>query len=261
MNIDWFTVLAQVINFLVLVALLKRFLYVPIITAMDQREAKITSRLEEAAEKSRNAEHQAGAYQQKLRELAEQREGMLSQARGESDMLRKELIKKARDEANSSQVKWAEAILQQRDVFLMDFRQQAGKQICAIARHALADLANTDLNKAVVDSFLQQLRTLEQVERDQMARSFLKSGDGVLLRSAFEIDPGVRQNIIQTIQAEIAGGIEARFETDPELICGIELKAHGRHIAWNLDDYLESLEESLARALDEEAQARIQGKG
>lgn len=261
MNIDWFTVLAQVINFLVFVALLKRFLYNPIITAMDQREAKITSRLEEAVEKGRNAEHQAEAYQQKLLELAEQREGMLSQARGEADVLRKDLINKARDEAGISQAKWVEAILQQKNAFLMDFRQRAGKQVCAIARQALTDLANADLNQAVVGGFLQRLRTLDQGERDQMAGSIRDSRDGALLRSAFEIDPGVRQRITQIIQAELAEGIEVRFETAPELICGIELKASGRQIAWNLDDYLEALEENLVRALDEEAQARIQDKG
>ena len=38
MGPDWFTVIAQIINFLILVALLKRFLYGPIIRAMERRE-------------------------------------------------------------------------------------------------------------------------------------------------------------------------------------------------------------------------------
>jgi F-type H+-transporting ATPase subunit b len=51
MLIDWFTVVAQIINFLILVALLKHFLYGRIIKAMDQREERINSRLEEAKKK------------------------------------------------------------------------------------------------------------------------------------------------------------------------------------------------------------------
>ena len=52
MQIDWFTVVAQIVNFLTLVGLLKKFLYGPIIRAMDDRERRIASRLEEANDAS-----------------------------------------------------------------------------------------------------------------------------------------------------------------------------------------------------------------
>ena len=58
MLIDWFTVLAQIINFLVLVYLLKRFLYGRIIRAMDERERKIALRLEEAQGRKEEAEQE-----------------------------------------------------------------------------------------------------------------------------------------------------------------------------------------------------------
>ena len=48
MLIDWFTVAAQAVNFLILVWLLKRFLYKPILGAMDAREQRIASRLRQA---------------------------------------------------------------------------------------------------------------------------------------------------------------------------------------------------------------------
>ena len=55
MLIDWFTVIAQIVNFLVLVYLLKRFLYKPIIKAMDGREQRIAGRLEEADKREEEA--------------------------------------------------------------------------------------------------------------------------------------------------------------------------------------------------------------
>ena len=79
MLIDWFTVAAQIINFLILVALLKHFLYGRIINAMDQREARITSRLEEAERKKSEAEDEAAAYSRKSQEFDLQREEMISQ--------------------------------------------------------------------------------------------------------------------------------------------------------------------------------------
>ena len=47
MLIDWFTVVAQIVNFLVLVALMKHFLYGRLLRAIDEREAGIAARLAE----------------------------------------------------------------------------------------------------------------------------------------------------------------------------------------------------------------------
>ena len=62
MLINWFTVVAQIVNFLILVFLLKYFLYDRVIRAMDQREQRIQQRLQEAEEKKQEAEQEAEAY-------------------------------------------------------------------------------------------------------------------------------------------------------------------------------------------------------
>jgi F-type H+-transporting ATPase subunit b len=54
--IDWFTVFAQIVNFIILIFLLKRFLYGPIIAAIDKREENISARITEAEEKHLAAE-------------------------------------------------------------------------------------------------------------------------------------------------------------------------------------------------------------
>jgi len=69
MNIDWLTVAAQVVNFLILVYLLKRFLYKPVIAAMDRREARIRDRLEKAREREQEAQSRAESYESAQAEL------------------------------------------------------------------------------------------------------------------------------------------------------------------------------------------------
>jgi len=69
MQIDWFTVVAQIVNFLILVGLLKKFLYGPIIRAMDDRERRIASRLEEANARERQAQEEVQSYRQKREDL------------------------------------------------------------------------------------------------------------------------------------------------------------------------------------------------
>jgi F-type H+-transporting ATPase subunit b len=81
MHIDWFVLLAQLVNFLILIYLLKRFLYTRIIQAMNEREAKIAARFDEAERLKREAEEAARVYEEKNSFLQGQEEEMLNQAR------------------------------------------------------------------------------------------------------------------------------------------------------------------------------------
>jgi len=101
--INWFTVVAQIVNFLVLVFLLKYFLYDRVIRAMDQREQKIQQRLQEAEEKKQEAEQEAEAYGKKNRDFDAKREEMLAQAKKEADARRKELTEEARQTVDNLQ--------------------------------------------------------------------------------------------------------------------------------------------------------------
>jgi F-type H+-transporting ATPase subunit b len=73
MLIDWFTVVAQIINFLILVWLLKRFLYKPILNAIDAREKKIAKELADADAKKAEALKEREEFQHKNEELDQQR--------------------------------------------------------------------------------------------------------------------------------------------------------------------------------------------
>ena len=81
MGLDWFTLIAQIVNFLVLVWLLKHLFYGRVIRAMNEREARIAGRLEEAARTRASAEQEAELFRTRNRELEEQRDGMLARAR------------------------------------------------------------------------------------------------------------------------------------------------------------------------------------
>lgn len=65
MLIDWFTVIAQVVNFLILVWLLKRFLYQPILNAIDAREQRVATELADADAKMNEAAKQRNEFQKK----------------------------------------------------------------------------------------------------------------------------------------------------------------------------------------------------
>jgi F-type H+-transporting ATPase subunit b len=247
--IDGFTIVAQIVNFLILVALLRRFLYGPIVKAMSEREASIASRLEEAGRKKQEAEREAAAYQEQKQALEEAREHMLHEAKKEAEAWRKELMKQAREEVDEAQARWQRAIGQEQEAFLRDLRERAGHQTYAIARRALADLANSDLERRIVEVFIRRIGELDGEMRTAIAEAGRRAGQPLLVRSAFEIPPELREQIASAVNAQIAGRQAVAFETTPDLIGGIELKAQGYKVAWSLAGYLESLEEELGEAL------------
>ena len=111
MLIDWFTVIAQVINFLILVWLLKRFLYRPVLDAIDAREKRIASALADADAKKTEAEQERDAFQHKNEAFDQQRAALLSQATDEAKAERLRLLDAARQESDSLRAKRQEALI------------------------------------------------------------------------------------------------------------------------------------------------------
>lgn len=252
MLIDWFTIIAQIVNFLILVALLKHFLYGRVIKAMDERERKIASRLEDAEKKQEEAQNEAASHRKKNEELEERRKEFLSQAREEAEKERKELIQKARAEIEQLQTRWREALEQEKDSFLRELRQRVNEQVCHIARQAMKDLANADLEGQILNTFIERLKNLGDKEQKTIIASLGDGSHPVTIMSAFEIASNDRQKITKALRNTIKEDIEVEYQTSPDMILGIELRSHGRKLAWSLDDYLESLEASLGRLLEEE---------
>jgi len=254
-----YVVIAQIVNFLILVFLLKYFLYDRIVKAMDEREQKIQQRLQEAEEKKQEAEQEAEAYGKKNRDFDAKREEMLAQAKDEAGARRKELTEEARQAVTKQRSVWLEAIQRDKKSFVQDLRKMAGSQVYTIARKAFRDLSDEDVEQRTINAFLVHLNAMSKKTREAIAASIKESGNEVIVRSAFEIPAKMREKITGSLRRKIADGIEIRYEAAPELIMGMELKIRGHKIAWSLEDYLDTLEEHALQALETEAQRKPTG--
>jgi F-type H+-transporting ATPase subunit b len=244
-QIDYFTIFAQIINFLVLVLLLRHFLYGRIIKAIDEREKMIESQLQEAAKKKKEADDEADSYRKMKKEFLSGREGMLAAAREETQNIRRELSKKAADEVNENKAKWNEEIQRQKDAFLNNMRLSASKEIYAIARRALADLANEELESHIMETFIYKLQKMDHDEKKKMME-FLEKKKAIVIKSGFSIPESTRQSIHKTLQDQIGDDLNISYILSPDLISGIELSAQDLRISWSVGSYLDSLEDELS---------------
>lgn len=247
MQIDWLTVAAQAVNFLILVFLLKKFLYGPVIAAMDRREARIAARLSEAAEREALAGRAEKDYEGRLRELERERAAMLDDARGQADAERERLFAAAREEVARTEDRWRDELDRERQALRQSLRQEIALSALAIARRSLSDLADAKLESRVVDVFLQRLAALEPERRT----AFTEGQGPATVATGFPLNDGDRARIVAALREFAGDALEAVFETDPDLVCGIEVDRAGRRIGWSVADQLDEFEEALLRRLSD----------
>jgi F-type H+-transporting ATPase subunit b len=255
MHIDWFVLFCQIFNFLLLVYLLKRFLYGRIIKAMDDREAKIVARFAEAEELKVKANEAAELYEKRNQSLNETKEHMLNEATMAADAKRKELMEKVREEVDQVKARWQDMLIREHDAFFYDLRQRAAQQLYATARKALRDLADADLEDRIVDEFLRRIKALDEEKSIQIRKAISGGGNKVIIQSAFNISAFRQAQIEEVLKKQITNGFTIRYLEQPEIVSGIELRVNGHKIAWSLNEYLEALVESMTETLQKEAHA------
>jgi F-type H+-transporting ATPase subunit b len=255
MHINWWVFLCQILNFLLLMGLLKYFLYGRIIKAMDDREAKIAARFAEAEDLKVKATEAAGLYEKRNQLLNEAKEQMLNEATMAADAKRKELMEKVREEVDQVKARWQDMLVREKDAFFYDLRQRAAKQLYATARKALSDLADTDLEARIIDEFIHRIRELDQEKSVQIRNAIRGGGNQVIIQSAFSISASRQAQIEEVLKKQITNGFTLRYMRQPEIVSGIELRVNGHKIAWSLNEYLETLVESLTETLQKEAHA------
>lgn len=254
MLIDWFTVGAQVLNFLILVWLLKRYLYQPILHAIDAREQRIARELSDADAKKAEAQKERDEFQHKNEAFDQQRAALLKQVTEEANAERQRLLDAARQAADRLSAQRRETLRSDAQALRQAIRRQTQQEVFAIARKALTELAATSLEEQMVDVFVRQLRALSDEEREGLKSAFDAASDPAIVRSTFELPATQRSAIQEALNETLSAETRVRFETAPDLISGIELATNGRKVAWSIADYLASLEQSVGELLQERDQ-------
>jgi F-type H+-transporting ATPase subunit b len=241
--IDWFTVGAQLLNFIVLVWLMKRFLYKPVLDAIAAREQKIAAELADAAAMKVEAQREREEFQKKNQAFDEQRAELLRQATDEANVERERLQGIAREAADAASAQRAKALQSDVQHLHAEIARQAQLRVFDISRRVLDDLAAISLEERACAVFVARLRAMEGPALAALSAALETVSDTqpAVLRSAFDL-PALQGAAIQAALDGLFGRpIPLEFETAPELVCGIELRAQGQKFAWSIADYLDEL--------------------
>ena len=262
MPIDWFTVIAQAVNFLILVWLLKRFLYKPILHAIDEREKGIAAQLAQAEAKKAEAQKEQDNFQHKNEAFDQERAALLKKAADEAKAERQRLLDEARKEADALRAKRQDALRNEQHGLSREIIRWTQKQVVDIARRTLADLAGTSIEERIGEMFVDRLRALSGTAKEQLASAFKTSNHQVSVHSAFDLPSAQKSAIESAVKETFAPEAQVQFETAPELVGGIDLSTNGQKVSWSIADYLATLEKSVGELLrqDDKPEPKAEAK-
>ena len=112
-------------------------------------------------------------------------------------------------------------------------------------------MAGEKLENQLIENFLIQLKQLTKEEKADFVRFINKDERKILVNSSFQLTREKESEIRKTLEDVIGDKIEINFKVSPDLICGIETRTEGKKISWNIENYLDGLEEQLKKAFTE----------
>jgi len=254
-ELDWFTFVAQIVNFLILLWLLQRYLYKPVLQVMEKREKEITDRLEEARLTLVEAQEQLSEYQQKLEQIKVNEKSMIEEARQEAEEYRKNLLTEARYDIEKMQDRWRKTIDEEKEQFLTELEERSFEKVLEAVRKIIRELADQELEHHVLTSLIQKVETIsaEQIE------IFTSSSDHKLnISTAFSLKKQDRLKIEAILKEVFDKDITCIFNEKPELGVGIEIRTSGWKMGWNLKSYLAEMRAEMASFLKDPAGEKVQ---
>jgi F-type H+-transporting ATPase subunit b len=247
MLIDWFTVAAQALNFLILVWLMKRFLYQPVLRAIDTRENRIKAQIKDADDRQADAKAEAAQFSAKSEAFDQQRAALLQKATTEAIAEKQRLLDAAVQAADALTAKNQQLQRDAEQSLAQMITKRITEEVFAIARKALTDLAAVDLEERMVGVFLDRLDKMSEAAKEQLGIALRT--DRALVQSAFDLAPPQRLRIEQALDRSFAAKIEPTYATAPDLVSGIDLTAGGEKIGWSIADYLAALQKTIEPAI------------
>ena len=260
MLIDWFTVIAQALNFLILVWLMKLFLYKPILNAIDAREKRIADEIANADKKKAEAQKERDEFKNKNEEFDKQRTALLSKATQDAESERQKLMDEARKAADALSAKRQESLKNDAKNLNQAMTRRAQQEVFLIARKALSDLSSSSLEESMTEVFIRRLQAMDNQAKQDFVNVFKTSSIVGLVRSAFDLPQEQRAKIQNALNVTLSADIHLNFETVPDLISGIEFTANGQRLAWSIADYLKSLENGVDELLKEKEKSQAKAE-
>lgn len=240
MELNWSTVILEIINFLVLVWLLKHFLYEPVKTVVATRRASIEAQLNEAKSTQEDAEALRHQYENRVADWEREREEARQALQKEIEVERSRLLDALQAELAAEREK--STVLAERHFAELkrEYETRALHQGGRFVSRLLEGVASPELEAKLLELLLEELRVLPPAQREALQPQGEGKKVAVEVLSAYTLDNGQRQKLQQRLEKLVSAKLNFKWREDRKLIAGLRVNVGHWVIHANLHDELKT---------------------
>lgn len=245
MELDPLTIVLEITNFLVLLWLLKRFLYKPVKGAIAQRQAALEQGLKDAEEREQKAEVLAQQHQQELEQWAQEKAQQQTELQQQMVKEREQAMSKIHAAAEAEEQRLSALRQQDQSQLEQHMQHQAVQSALQLTRRMLERLAGAKIDEQLINMVQQDLQTLPEEEKQALSQSLKQQQGKVQLCLAHEISDTELESLKQTLSNVLGQTVDMDTQISPELISGVRISIGAHVLHANLVDELAFFQRSL----------------
>ncbi len=244
MEFDLFTFGASLFNFIVLLVLLRIFLFERITKAIDERQRRIAETWDEAESKQREADDIRADYEQRMEEIDEERDELLRRAKEEMERQKRARLDDVRSEMDEKRKEWMDDLAGEQHRLLESVRKEVAHAAIESSRAVLRALAGVDLEQRMIDRLLEEIGSHQNEElADEL------EGAEVEITTSTELHDDDRERITSALR-KVAEPGSISFHQSDELGCGVRMRIGDLEVGWSIADRLSDLESEVSRLVE-----------
>ncbi|MDR2526302.1 MAG: hypothetical protein LBC92_00300 [Rickettsiales bacterium] len=230
---ELYTIVVQILNFLIFFFLLSKFLIKPVMDGLEKRREYMKNKAEEGEQKILEAENIKEEFSQKIKEIEKERKDIIDKAKEDADEYKKNEMEKIKFETEERRKKNENIISEEREKELTSFKDGFNKVFIEQVNEVLKSISNSSLQEQVINVFLKKL---DEVDAEKV--KYINDNGNV-----FEIATASSFANKETLEKKLKekGFIfdDIKYSLDESLILGVELRVSGYVLSWSIKEIFE----------------------
>lgn len=247
MELNWSTLLLEIINFLILVWILKHFLYRPVLAVIAKRRAGIEEELRQAQQREDEAQALKAQYKDRMTDWEQERQTARDALADELEQERARQLQQLHKELEQEREKARVTEQRRRNEAIRETEHQALLHSTTFANRLLSQAAGPELHQRLLELLLQDLATLSEEQLNAIKSSWGEPPQRIDIASAFALSDDQQQRLQQAISNATGLDVPLHYAQQSDLIAGLQITIGAWVLQLNVRDELKGFAE-FARA-------------
>jgi F-type H+-transporting ATPase subunit b len=237
-ELSWSTFVLEIINFLVLIWILKRFFYQPVLQVIARRRAETEKRIDDAETLHAEAEKLKKQYKSRLTDWDKERRQARESLAREIEKERTRKIEELHTILEQEQEKAQVAETRRQADAMRKIEESALRQGARFASRLLEQSAGPETEARLIELLISELSQLTEERIAELRNNYSNTSTTIVVASAFPLSDDQQQRLTKSLERITTPGISIQFEINSELLAGVQVTIGAWVLAANIRDEL-----------------------